>query len=111
MQYIRRSMCTPKINLFEEQERVANNRSRKSMKWQPLMICWCLYLRHMSGKGYRKTTSPVTKDPHAGITPITTAPRMASAQKRTCKVILERVSNCEEHEKLMSIIIDEMYIY
>ena len=31
----------------------ANEQSSKSMKWHPLMIRWCLYLRHLSGKvGY-----------------------------------------------------------
>ena len=36
--------------LFWEQQNMANSLgSSKSMRWHPLMIKWCLYLRHLSG--------------------------------------------------------------
>ena len=31
---------------------LSNFTLHRSMKWDPLMICWCLYLRHVSGHGY-----------------------------------------------------------
>lgn len=40
-------------HLFWEQQRKASSlKDRRSMKWHPLFIKWCLYLRHISGKSY-----------------------------------------------------------
>ena len=39
--------------LFWDQQRTASSlRNGKSMRWHPLLIKWCLYLRHLSGKAY-----------------------------------------------------------
>jgi len=39
--------------LFWEQQRKASSlQDSHSMKWHPLIIKWCLYLRHLSSKGY-----------------------------------------------------------
>lgn len=40
-------------HLFWEQQRKAGSlKDSRSMKWHPLFIKWCLYLRHLSGKSY-----------------------------------------------------------
>jgi len=40
-------------HLFWEQQRKASSlKDSHSMKWHPLFIKWCLYLRHISGKSY-----------------------------------------------------------
>lgn len=40
--------------LFWQQQVQANqHKNAKSMKWHPLFIKWCLYLRHLSGKSYK----------------------------------------------------------
>ena len=39
--------------LFWDQQRKACSLSdKRSMRWHPLIIKWCLYLRHLSGKAY-----------------------------------------------------------
>ena len=39
--------------IFWDQQRTANSlKNGKSMRWHPLFIKWCLYLRHLSGKAY-----------------------------------------------------------
>lgn len=35
---------------WEQQRKAASLKNSKSMKWHPLMIKWCLYLRHLSGR-------------------------------------------------------------
>lgn len=43
---------------WDQQKKAASLNNSRSMKWHPLFIKWCLYLRHTSGKGYellRKT--------------------------------------------------------
>ena len=37
---------------WEQQKRAASLKNSKSMRWHPLFIKWCLYLRHLSGKSY-----------------------------------------------------------
>lgn len=38
--------------LFWEQQQAALSKKKTAMRWHPLMIKWCLYLRHLSGKAY-----------------------------------------------------------
>lgn len=37
---------------WEEQKRASMQKHKRSMKWHPFFIRWCLYLRHVSGKAY-----------------------------------------------------------
>ena len=37
---------------WEQQEKAASLKDSRFMKWHPLCIKWCLYLRHLSGKAY-----------------------------------------------------------
>ena len=52
-----RYMSAPSLDsleriFWEQQEKAALVKNARSMKWHPLMIRWCLYLRHISGKAY-----------------------------------------------------------
>ena len=41
--------------LFWDQQVTASEyKNSKSIKWHPLFIKWCLYLRHLSGKSYEQ---------------------------------------------------------
>ena len=37
---------------WDQQQQAASVKNAKSMKWHPIMIKWCLYLRHLSGTSY-----------------------------------------------------------
>ena len=37
---------------WNQQSKASSLKDSKSMKWHPLFIKWCLYLRHLSGKSY-----------------------------------------------------------
>ena len=37
---------------WEQQEQAASVQKASLMRWHPLMIKWCLYLRHLSGSAY-----------------------------------------------------------
>ena len=41
----------PRI-FWEVQQRASSLKDMRSMRWHPLMIWWCLYLRHLSGSAY-----------------------------------------------------------
>lgn len=38
--------------IFWDQQRQASSRTGKGRRWHPLMIKWCIYLRHQSNKAY-----------------------------------------------------------
>ena len=37
---------------WEQQQKAASFKNPKSMRWHPLFIKWCIYLRHLSGSAY-----------------------------------------------------------
>ena len=37
---------------WDQQEKSSSVRNSKSMRWHPLFIKWCIYLRHLSGSAY-----------------------------------------------------------
>ena len=37
---------------WNQQVQASSYKNSKSMKWHPLFIKWCLYLKHISGKSY-----------------------------------------------------------
>lgn len=37
---------------WDQQQKASSFKNPRSMKWYPLFIKWCLYLRHLSGKSY-----------------------------------------------------------
>ena len=58
------SNCTDLVNstypegsfqrlFWEQQQKTASLNNSRSMRWHPLSIKWCLYLRHLSGKAYK----------------------------------------------------------
>ena len=49
--YLERSF--PRL-FWNQQVKTSEYKNSKSMKWHPLFIKWCLYLRHLSGKCYEQ---------------------------------------------------------
>ena len=39
-------------SFWESQQRASSLKDARSMRWDPLMIRWCLYLHHLSGSAY-----------------------------------------------------------
>ena len=37
----------------QKQEEALGKKDLRGMRWHPLMIRWCLYLRHLSNKAYK----------------------------------------------------------
>lgn len=37
---------------WEQQQKASSFKNSKSMRWHPLFIKWCIYLRHLSGSAY-----------------------------------------------------------
>ena len=37
---------------WDQQQQAMKVKSSRAMQWDPLMIRWCIYLRHLSGRAY-----------------------------------------------------------
>ena len=83
--------------------------------WHPLMIKWCLYLRHLSGKAYEtlrasgcvKLPSQRTLRDYTHCVNATTG--FSTAVDQQLMQVAE-ISKCPEWKKYVVLVIDEMYI-
>lgn len=96
---------------WEQQSKAASMRSANSMRWHPLMVKWCLYLRHLSGKGYDFLRGTLSLPSQRTLRDYTYYNKTQIGFSRaTDDELLEKVSKSKEHQRLVSIIIDEIYI-
>ena len=111
--------CFPKNSfkrLFWEQQRKALQvKNSKSIKWHPLMIKWCLYLRHLSGRAYEtlRESGAIRLPSQRTLRDYThcvssTAGFSASVDRHLMEIA--DVSKYPEFKKNVVIIMNEMYI-
>lgn len=90
-------------------------KDQRSMKWDPLMVRWCLYLRHICGNGYEalresgaiKLPCQRTLRDYTYFTETTVGfSHDVDEQLR----IAAKADTCEEREKYVVIVMDEMHI-
>ena len=85
------------------------------MKWHPLMIRWCLYLRHLSGSAYETLReSGVIRLPSQrtlrDYTYYTTAFTGFSADVDKQLMEVANTSTCPERDMCVVLLMDEMHI-
>lgn len=102
------------LYLFWQQQKEALKTNAKGRRWHPMMVRWCLYLRHQSSKAYellretgialpsQRTLRDYTHCFKAG----TGFSNNVDGQL----VLASKVLTCEEWEKYVVVLIDEMYI-
>eukprot|EP00731_Ephydatia_muelleri_P018851 Em0011g891a len=100
---------------WEQQEKTALVKNARSMKWHPLMIRWCLYLRHISGKAYeamrrsgilKLPTQRTLKD----YTYFTSTTIGFSVEVDRQLMDAAKLSSCAEYEKCVILVMDEVHI-
>ena len=98
---------------WQQQEALTKN--LKGMRWHPMLIRWCLYLRHQSGKAYnllRETgialPSQHTLRDYTHCFEAATVFIKGGADDQL--LLASRVLTCEEWQKCVLLLIDEMYI-
>ena len=111
--------CFPKNSFqrlfWEQQQKAMQVKDSRSIKWHPLMIKWCLYLRHLSGKAYEtlRESGTIRLPSQRTLRDYThcvnsTAGFSAALDRHLMEVA--DVNACPEFKKNVVIIMDEMYI-
>ena len=85
------------------------------MRWHPLIIKWCLYLRHLSGKAYETVRSsgcirlPSQRTLRDYTHYVSAATGFSTAIDKQLAAAAD-IDNCSEKDKYTLIVMDEMYI-
>ena len=100
---------------WDQQKQAAAVNNAKHMKWHPMMIKWCLYLRHLSGSAYDllrgsgslKLPSQRTLRDYT-YTSTTTIGFSADIDTQLMQAV--NIITCMEREKYVGILVDEMHV-
>jgi len=100
---------------WEQQQQSLQLKGARSMRWHPLMIKWCLYLRHLSGKAYDtlrssgciRLPSQRTLRDYTHCVSATTGFSSAVDRQLMCAADVDK---CPERQKYVALILDEMYV-
>ena len=97
---------------WDQQQQAASVKNAKSMKWHPIMIKWCLYLRHLSGTSYELLKSsgciklPLLRD----YTYISSTTIGFSDDVDVQLQEAANVSKCADYQKCVILLVDEAHI-
>lgn len=102
-------------HIFWQQQKEATSRPGRGMRWHPLMIKWCIYLRHHSNKGYEtlresgciRLPSQRTLRDYSNCFKATAG----FSTEIDCQLVqAAQVETCHDWQKLVILLLDEMHI-
>ena len=100
---------------WSQQKDAASKQDKRGMRWHPAMIKWCLFLRHQSRSAYATLrdsgcihlpSERTLRDYSQSVESNTGFSTAVDIQLLSAA----NIASCEEWEKLVFLIIDEMYI-
>ena len=100
---------------WESQSRAASLKDPRQMRWDPMMVRWCLYLRHLSSSAYevvresgaiRLPSQRTLRDYTYHTKAVAGFSRGVDEQLR----IAAKLPHCPEREKCVIIVFDEMHL-
>ena len=100
---------------WSQQKEAAGKRDKRGMRWHPAMIKWCLFLRHQSRSAYStlRDSGCLFLPSERSLRDYSQAVKSEigfSAAVDSQLLSAANITSCEEWEKLVILIIDEMYI-
>lgn len=100
---------------WQQQMRCSELQNSKSMKWHPIMIRWCIYLRHLSGSAYEtlRQTGVINLPSQRTLRDYTYYTEAKAGFSVTVDNQLREMANlenCPEREKHIILLMDEMHI-
>ncbi len=100
---------------WEQQQKTSSLKDSRSMKWHPLIIKWCLYLRHLSGRAYEmlRESGCVVMPSQRMLRDYTHYVHASTGfSVKVDKQLMDaaKVEEAEEWQRCVALVIDEMYI-
>jgi len=100
---------------WDQQMEAAKIKSAASMRWHPLMIKWCLHLRHLSSSGYEalRKSGCLTLPSQRTLRDYTHYAKATSGFSTDvdCQLIsAAEVTVCPDWKKCVVVLMDEMHI-
>ena len=100
---------------WSQQKEAARSKDMRGMRWHPLMIKWCIYLRHQSAKAYEtlRRSGCVMLPSQRTLRDYSHAVKAEpgfSAEVDHQLMLAAKVTTSKEWRKLVVLLIDEMYI-
>ena len=100
---------------WQQQLDALSKKSKKGMRWDPLMIKWCLYLRHKSSGAYEllRSSGVISLPSQRTLRDYTHYVNSTvdfSKDVDTQLAMAAKLSSCEEFQKCCIMLMDEMYI-
>ncbi len=101
--------------VFWRQQMEASKRSPMGMRWHPLMIKWCIYLRHLSSKAYEtlRESGCIQLPSQRTLRDYTNCVKATSGFSLEVDRQLLQAANvgvCPKWQMLVVLLLDEMYI-
>ena len=101
--------------IFWKQQKEAAERSPKGMRWHPIMIKWCIYLRHLSSKAYEtlRESGCIALPSQRTLRDYTNCIKAkAGFSSEVDRQLLQAadVGSCPKWQKLIILLLDEMYV-
>ena len=100
---------------WEQQKKASALNNSRSMKWHPLMVKWCLYLKHLSSKAYEtiRDSGCIALPSQRTLRDCTHAIHATSgfsSEVDSQLIQAARIDQIKEWEKCVVLVMDEMYI-
>ena len=100
---------------WDQQSKALQAKTASAMRWHPLMIKWCLYLRHLSGSGYEalQKSSCISLPSQRTLrdyTHFTKATSGFSCDVDQQLIDAAEIVSCPEWKKSIVLLMDEMHI-
>lgn len=102
-------------HIFWMQQRQASSRPGKGRRWLPLMIRWCIYLRHQSSKAYNtlRESGCIQLPSERTLRDYTNCVKARAGFSDDVDDQLMQAANlssCPDWQKLTVLLLDEMYV-
>ena len=100
---------------WDSQKKAATVKDARQMRWDPIMVRWCLYLRHLSSSAYEtlRDTGTIRLPSQRTLRDYTHHTKATIGFSNEVDKQLQlatKMSSCPEREKCVIIIMDEMHL-
>ena len=95
---------------WDQQQKAASLSNSRSMRWHPLFIKWCLYLKHLSSKAYEMIRDSGCISLPSHYTHFVQSTSGFSAEVDSQLIRASQVSTAEDWAKCVCLVMDEMYV-